>query len=42
MFFKLLAHFFGLSLNRSINIEYGKMILIYSERVKLLVLETLE
>jgi len=43
MFFFLLDHFFFcLSLNRSINNEYNKEIYIYSERVKILVLGSLE
>ena len=40
MFLNWQSFFF--SLNRSINIEYDKMIYIYSERVKFLVLETLK
>jgi hypothetical protein len=43
MFFKLVVRFFFcLSRNRSINIEYDKIIWIYSERAKFLVLETLD
>jgi len=43
MFFKLPVYFFFcLSLNRSINIECDKMVYKYSERVKIIVLETLE
>jgi len=34
--------FFGLSRNRFINIEYDKIIKTFSERVKFLVLETLD